>query len=135
MSKNAKNNPYPWRTMPAAYGPLLRRTFFRLETLKYAVINAVAETRSDEFLLTLKQHLLHLDTVLDQVWEEARVAVDEDKMDQNWRSLTLDKWLVVEYHLQRHHPFNVEAFQEEEPGKLDDNPFDLGLIFLFILKC
>ena len=129
------DNPYPWCTMPSAYAIYLNQAFFRLENLKYAVLHAKGD---QTVMLLLKHHLLHLDATLDQVWEEVRKADLHDKMNANWRSETLDQWLTVDFHVQRHNPFDVDAYIEEEAGnlqKLKMDPFDLGIIYGFSFHC
>jgi hypothetical protein len=126
LIKNSADSSYPWRTMPATYAPYLTRAIFQLELLKHAVINGKGE---QDFVISLKQHLVHLDATLDQIWEEARQAALKDEMKGDWRSPTLDRWLAIEYHIQRHNPFDITNFEEEDPehpGKLTTDPFDLG---------
>jgi hypothetical protein len=124
------DNPYEWRTMPSAYTIYLNCAFFRLETLKHAVQHAMQHTTGEQrLMIPLKQQLLHLDITLDQVWEEAREADANDWMNGNWRSKTLDEWLVIEFHLQRHNTYDINAFIDEEVGNKENlkmDPFDLG---------
>jgi len=138
-AKKGSNNPYPWRTMPASYAVYLKRALFRLELLKLAVLKAKGD---QNLILSLKQHLVHLDATLDLVWEEAREAAEKDEMNGNWRCSTLDRWLSMEFHIQRHNDFDVQVFKDEHPlneAKLNMDPFGLGelsinlLILLYLL--
>jgi hypothetical protein len=129
------DNPYVWRTMPSAYTIYLNRAFFRLENLKYAVDHAKGDQK---VMLLLKHHLLHLDTTLDKVWEEAREADINDEMNANWRSKTLDQWLTIDFYIQRHNVYDIDAFIEEEAGsieKLKMDPFDLGVLSIIFYCC
>ena len=86
-------------------------------------------TGEQRLIVPLKQQLLHLDITLDQVWEEAREADANDRMNGSWRSKTLDEWLVIEFHLQHHNTFDIDTFIDEDAGnkeKLKMDPFDLG---------
>jgi hypothetical protein len=130
LLKSSADNPYHWRLMPTTYTAHLRRVFFRLELLKHAVLNAKGDT---EMKYHVQRHLVHLDMTLDQVWEEARIAINCDQMTNEWRSPTMDQWLLIEYYVQRHNPFDVENFREEEPDnhdKLKADPFQLGQYFI-----
>jgi hypothetical protein len=65
--------------------------------LKLAVLKAKGD---QDLILSLKQHLVHLDATLDQIWEEACEAAEKDEMNGNWRCSTLDQWLSMEFHIQ-----------------------------------
>jgi hypothetical protein len=120
------DNPYPWRIMPSIYANFLLRILFRLESLKHAAINGRG---SAEHLRFLKQYLLHVDRVLDEIWDESRDAVAKKMMNANWRSPSLDVWLAVEYRIQRHTEWDIDALKEEgESDLMEDSVkvFDLG---------
>jgi len=71
-----------------------------------------------------------MDLTLDEVWEEARIALENKVMDKNWRSRFLDQWLSVEYELQRHGPMDIEGFEDEDQvnaSKLTEDPFVKGV--------
>jgi hypothetical protein len=132
LVKPSVDNPYHWRSIPETYTAYLRRAFFRLEVLKHTVLNAKGDIRLKHHV---QRHLVHLDMTLDQVWEEARVAILNNQMTKDWRSSTMDQWLLVEYYVQRHNSFDVENFQEEEPDNLDKlkaDPFQLGQYFIVV---
>jgi hypothetical protein len=94
--------------------------------------------REQDLIVTLNQHLVHLDMTLDWVWEETCIA---DEMNGNWRCPLLDQWLSIEFHIQWHNLFDVKDFKEEDEGnheKLGIDPFNLGkilLISLYLLLC
>ena len=126
LVKPSADNPYYWRSMPSAYASYLNRAFFRLELLKHTVLHAKGDHNMMRYV---QQHLVHLDMTLDQVWEEARIAMNGDQMTKEWRSPSMDQWLLVEYYVQRHNSFDVKTFEEEEPGnhdKLKADPLQLG---------
>lgn len=121
---------YFWCSMPAAYAIYLSRAFFRLENLKCAVKHGKGEIA---VMVALKQHLIHLDTTLDTIWEEAWEAEKNHQMVGNWRCKTLDQWLTIEFYIQRHNTFDIEVFIEEDSGnmeKLKQDPFDLGMLYI-----
>ena len=129
------DNPYVWHTMPSAYMIYLNQAFFRLKNLKYAVDHAKGDQK---VMLLLKHHLLHLNMTLGKVWEEARSANINDEMNANWQSKTLDQWLMIDFHIQCHNMYDINAFIEEEAGsieKLKMDPFDLGVLSIIFYCC
>jgi hypothetical protein len=132
LLQSSVDNPYYWRSIPATYTAYLRRAFFRLELLKHTVVNGKGNLHLKHHV---QRHLVHLDMTLDQVWEEARIAIHNNQMTKDWRSPTMDQWLLIEYYVQRHNSFDVENFREEEPGnpdRLKADPFELSKHFIVL---
>jgi hypothetical protein len=90
--------PYPWCDMPVSYNNALHRIFYKLELLKL-----VARSREVDRIHTasILRYLAHVDKTLDSIWEEAWKAQAEDALVAEWRSNTLDRWLLIECHVQR----------------------------------
>jgi hypothetical protein len=83
------------------------------------------------------KYLLYVDIILDQVWEDSRKAYVTGEMNASWRSPIMDRWLTVEYHIQRHTPLDIEVFEEEESSNkdlLNNDPFNLGNYYMLILS-
>ena len=119
-------NPYLWRSMPKKYENFLRRIFFHLELLKLGVNKGEGEK---EHLAEAKKNLLHTDHLLDAIFLDALEALSKNKMDADRTSLILERWMTVEWYIQKHADFDIQAFEEEEEGnaqKLREDPFQLG---------
>ena len=89
---------YLWRKLPATYENALRRALYKLELLKLAVVC----TNFDRiYYLIVSKYLVYMDNTLDHIWKEAELAVNSDEMSSNWRSPTLDRWILIECNVQR----------------------------------
>jgi len=126
------NYPYHWAYFPTCYSSVLARPLFRLELLKIAAKYKVKkgdQLKRDQ-LRKVHENLVHLDKTLDLIWEEAQQASENHNMGTSWRSCYLDRWLAVEFALQRHEPLDIECFEEEETGNaalLLADPLTLGI--------
>jgi hypothetical protein len=121
------DNPYLWRRFPYAYHKHLNRIFFRLDIFLLGIEYDKAEKSR---MALLQRHLVYHDSILDAIFEEARVAGDSDLITQDWRSTTLNSWLLIEYHVQRHSPEDVQRFMTESEGNctlLEQDPLVLGV--------
>jgi hypothetical protein len=99
-SNNLTDEPaYPWTTMSSSYAIYLKRAFYRLELLK--LVSLWIDIDKDH-RLSVQQHLVHMDKTLDAIWAEADDTVKEKKLNGSWRSQIFDRWLAVEFELQRH---------------------------------
>ena len=116
--------------MPSAYITFLKRIFFRLEVFQEISKEKKLAPGKKQYQAVL-ENLSHVDRTLDKIWEEASDAMEADLMNNTWRSRFLDRWLVVEFFLQRHAPFDIRVFEEKEVGNaalLRSDPFTLGII-------
>lgn len=79
----------------------------------------------------LRNYIAYTDNVLDAIWEEAN---DEgDAINADWRSDTLDKWLIIEYYVGRHSPDDLSAYDSEhDPLDNDEDALSLGKISLYL---
>lgn len=119
--------------MPSTYSNFLSRALFRLELLK--ILSKCPEKNHDlavsiqDYVLPVRQNLAHMDQTLDAVWEEAEVAIADGTMSASWHSPTFDRWLSVEFELQRHTPMDIKVFEEENEENallLTKDPFSKG---------
>jgi len=113
--------------MPSTYTIYLKRTFFRLEMLKHT---SQYRGGDKEHRSSVLQHLVHLDKTLDAIWSEANQAMEDNLMDFYWRSSVFDRWLNVEFEIQRHSPMDIEIYLEEDEGNrdlLNADPFCKGM--------
>jgi hypothetical protein len=89
---------YWWRNLPASYENALHRALYKLELLK--LVAACTDVDRNHHVSALK-YLIYMDNILDRVWNEAGSASEEDEMSSNWRSGTLDRWIIIESNVQR----------------------------------
>lgn len=130
----SSDNPYFWRYMPSTYSSHLHRILFHLELLKRG---SIYYEGNREHLIMVHKYLLYVDHILDRIWDDSRKAGLMQEMNGSWRSPVLDRWLTVEYYIQRHMPLDIEVFEEEDVsnvGLLDGDPFHLGIYDLFLIS-
>lgn len=122
-----------WRWFPAIYTDHLPRIFYQLglyiEILDFFALNRSQSTPSA--LTELKIYISYIDKVLDDIWEEARVADRDDVLTATWRCPTLDKWLVIEHTIGRHDEASIvdayTGWKVDQMGPfMKGNPMELG---------
>lgn len=122
-----------WRWFPAVYTDHLKLIFYRMALyvviLDQAIQHRGVMTRAD--INELKLYIGYMDKVLDDTWEETRVADEKGQLTAAWRSRSFDKWLVIEHTIGRHDPESIgEAFGDwnrSDSGEfLEGNPMELG---------
>jgi len=67
----------------------------------------------------INKNIVYLDRMLDDTWKAA--LKDEDNVTSEWRSQTLDRWMVIECVVGQHDPECVQ-----NASGLDQNADDLG---------
>jgi hypothetical protein len=103
--------PSYWRTFPKSYALYLTRMIYRIELLKIAATDTGVDP---EHLAQSKMELQYLDRFLDYIFDEMRHAAIEDTMVAEWTSPAWNYWLAVEWNIQRHNPFEIDVWQEED---------------------
>jgi hypothetical protein len=117
----AKSAPYLWATLPLKYESHLKRIFFRLDLFSYACNPPKGDVDDTKLL---KSYLGHLDHILDSLFEE---AFQVDNLDSSWRSPSFEKWLAVEFHIQRHTTVDIDTYVEENGTDwMGDDVLELG---------
>jgi hypothetical protein len=121
---NGIRNTSYWATIPKTYQIPFRCALYRLELLKLAV-DGVGDNTDDSAC-----YLAHISGVMGAFLLHALGAQVNGLMNSEWRSPTMDRWLVIEWHIQRHTDYEIKAFLEENGNSaLDDDPFNLGACF------
>lgn len=129
-----------WRYIPSFYNEFLHRLIYRMD-LYIFVTEAIVDRTTPHFSTTystqyqsgvvlLKDYLKYTDTVMDAIWEEARIALNNDEMTLDWRSKILDQWLLKEYFIHQHSP--AALFQHDVqklPLDMTALPEHLGMFF------
>lgn len=117
-----------WRWLPAVYTDHLRRIFYRFN-IYFSVLDCVKWGKRPQDLNALKIHISYLDKVLDEIWDEVRIAGEDDKLIPTWRSAVFDEWLRIEFLVGRHDPDALNAYKKA--GKtLEEDPMELGKYLL-----
>lgn len=106
---------YLWRFVPQHYTPILGIVFLRLELLKRAATDHPDSGGDAKHIKCAQRYLINLDSVLDALWEHARVDHEEDKMDSTWHDKTFERWLCIENMVGRHSPEAVERWIALDP--------------------
>jgi hypothetical protein len=109
-------NPYPWRLIPVDYAYAMSIAFCRFEMLKIASQDTEIYGGNGEHIKTATINLHYLDMVLDEFWVDAKAAVEEDKMDSNWRSDHIDRWLRAEFYIHKHSPDAIADWEANNTG-------------------
>lgn len=117
-----KKNPYYWVTFPSSYSIHLQRLLFRLEVLKYVAL--APKGKSD--LMDVKRYLAHLDRTIDAMFDDAKDVHEKNQMNKDWRSAIFDRYLVVEFHCQRHKPHDIKSAIKGHPRLFDLTVDDLS---------
>lgn len=125
-----KDKPYLWCKVPASYKEHLARAFLRLKLFFNALKSNDLEPASSTLL---KKNILYLDKILDQVWDDAKSAESSQSMSMDWRSVTLDEWMVVECVVGRHDPDTVNALKTKEDLRQDACDLGEHTYFIFII--
>lgn len=121
--------PVLWRVVPAAYSDhvlrIIRRNihfFLAFDMISTGKVDAGLD--STEVCEHISRHIAYNDIVLDKFWEEARL---NRRMTPEWRSESLDKWLIIDYHVGEHTDFALEVYlKDNDETSLHDDPMDLG---------
>jgi hypothetical protein len=92
------DEPYPWCNMPVSYDNALHRILYKLELLKLVAHSSEVDRIH---IASIRRYLVYVDKTLDSIWEEAWKAQADDALVAEWRSDTLDRWLLIERHVQR----------------------------------
>lgn len=108
-------NPYPWRVIPVAYSMSINFALYRLEILKVAAKDTVANGGNRNHIETAAINLHYLDMVLDQFWDNASVAVEADEMNGDWRCDVFDRWLRAEFYIHKHSPDAISDWEVANP--------------------
>jgi hypothetical protein len=122
-----------WRWFPAIYTDHLQCIFYRLG-LYIEIMDFLALNRSQSpsaAVTALKIYIGYIDKVLDDIWEEARSANQNDALTATWRCPTLDKWLVIEHTIGRHDETSIRdastGWNVDQMGPfMAGNPMELG---------
>jgi hypothetical protein len=123
-----------WRWFPAVYTDHLQRIFYRLG-LYFEVLDSLVSHRASATSVAIRElkiYINYIDKVLDDVWEETRLADDSNLLTATWRSPAFDKWLVKEYVVGRHDGNSLgDASAEWDASQsgpfLGENPMELGM--------
>jgi hypothetical protein len=75
----------------------------------------------------INKNIVYLDKVLDTIWKEVLKA--GNSVTANWRSETLDEWLIIEFVVGRHDHDHINALENIE--ELQQDVLDLGKYILF----
>jgi hypothetical protein len=121
-----------WRWLPAVYTDHLKRIIYRFNVY-FSVLDCVEWGKRPQELNELKIHISYLDKVLDEIWDEVRIAGNADELTPTWRSAIFDEWLQMEFLVRRHDPDSLKAYKKA--GKtLQDDPMELGKYLLNIFN-
>jgi len=121
-----------WRWFPAAYTDHLKRIFYRFNVY-FRVLDDFNWGKRPQELNALKIYIGYLDKVLDAIWDEVRVAAENNTLNSTWRSTIFDKWLQIECLIGRHDADSLDAYKKA--GKLfQDDPMELGKCLLNIFN-
>jgi hypothetical protein len=134
-SNNLQAGSYPWRFVPRRYASNLAIMFLRLELLKKAATDRSDSGGDANHIKCAQRCLVNLDSVLDILWEDARVDYDNERMDDTWRDSTFERWLCIEVMIGNHAPEAVEQWIALDPQNKDalDRGFDnLGTFSIHI---
>ena len=134
-SNNLQAGVYPWRIVPRYYASILALMFFRLEFLKKAATDRPDSGGDATHIKCAQRYLANLDSVLDILWEDARVDCGNDIMDDTWRDATFERWLCIEIMIGNHTPEALEQWIALDPQNKDalDRGFDaLGTFSIYI---
>jgi hypothetical protein len=130
FGKITNKNPYYWATFPNTYAIHFKRLFFRLELLKYVASLPKGPTLDPT---EAKRYLAHIDRTIDAMFDEAQDAMEAQEMNKDWRSSIFDRYLLVEFHAQRHTPYDVENVLEQVSDLWDMEVDTLGLPIIFYI--
>jgi hypothetical protein len=134
-SNNLQAGAYPWRFVPRYYAPILALMFLRLELLKKAATDHPDSGGDAMHIKCAQRCLVNLDSVLDILWEDARVDYDNGRMDDTWRDATFERWLCIEIMIGNHAPEAVEqwiALDPQNKDALDRRSDNLGMFSIHI---
>lgn len=113
---------YHWRHMPSTYDNHLRLMFYRMELFFRCMNSGDLDADATN---TIKKNIAFLDSVLDQVWDEALEA--QERMNADWQSTTLNAWLVAEWNIGLHSPGAIRKFiADNGASALTLDAFELG---------
>jgi hypothetical protein len=122
--------PTLWRVIPATYSDHVLRILHRNIHLFLAfdmISSGKVDTGldSEELRDHISRHIAYNDIMLDRLWEEARTV---NHMTPEWRSPSLDRWLVIDYHIGDHTDFALEHYAKANGATaLHDDPMELGV--------
>lgn len=116
------NNPYYWATFLSSYVIHFQWLQFRLKLLIY--VASAPREKSD--LTDVKRYLAHLDHTIDAIFDEAKEAYEKKQMDEDWRSAIFDRYLLIEFHCQKHKPGDIKNAIKEHPMLYELNVDDLS---------
>jgi hypothetical protein len=122
---------YFWCVMPITYKEHLARAFLRMELLLRAFKSDDLEPTSS---VLLNKNIVYLDRVLDKIWKEANDAEKAKLMSEEWRSPTLDEWLIVECIVGRHDPDHINATKKKSDLKQDAKGLGEYITFFHLYK-
>jgi len=119
-----------WRRFPAAYFTFLKRLLYRFE-LYLRVHDVIHGGRGDysfskDSIRKLRQYIQYMDGVIMEAWEQCRLAAVAEALGAGWRCPALDRWLLLEFYVNRHGIEDLERYIENSGVGLNDNPFTLG---------
>jgi hypothetical protein len=122
-----------WRWFPAVYSDHLLRIFYRLG-LYFEILDFLALNRSaskSAAITELKIYINYIDKVLDDIWEETRIADQDNTLTATWRCPTLERWLLKEHTIGRHDEKSIRdasiEWNVDELGPfMTGNPMELG---------
>jgi hypothetical protein len=106
---------YLWRVIPDHYYKNISRALFRLEVLKVASKDTKNKGGNPWHIEHAQLNLLHIDSVLDSLWEDVLLATSQETMSTTWRSPGFDHWLCTELYVRRHSPIIIESWLKESP--------------------
>ena len=90
--------------------------------------SATYATKYKSGVTLLKNYLKYTDTVMDMMWEEARLATQKNEMKVDWRSKILDQWLLMEFFVKQHSPVALAQHQKQNlPLDMAALPESLGV--------
>lgn len=114
-------NTYKWGSFPERYTTHLKRIFYRLHLFSFA---CTSFDGAGEDVKSLKKHLRHIDKTLDAMFD---ARSDSKNADENWRSIVLDQWLLVEYFVKRHTKHDIDDFIRSNGNEwINSDIFELG---------
>jgi hypothetical protein len=111
LSPRDTENPYLWCDIPSVYRKAIDIALFRYEILKVASIDTVQKGGQKEHIICASINLAYTDKILAGFFDDALAPPDlQGRFD------SFNKWIRTEFHVGKHDPDDVSAWELLNPN-------------------